>query len=49
MNLDIFRLKDKSIEGSKELLEHAILAQEIADDLQAANELFGAVAIELAS
>jgi type I restriction enzyme M protein len=48
-NLDIFWLKDKSLEGREELLDPAILAQEIADDLQAAVELFGAVASELAS
>jgi type I restriction enzyme M protein len=48
-NLDIVWLKDKSLEGSEDLLEPAILAQEIAHDLQTAVELFGAIASELAN
>lgn len=33
-NLDIFWLKDKGLEGSENLPEPAVLAQEILDDLQ---------------
>ena len=35
-NLDIFWLKDKSLEDSENLPEPAVLAQEILDDLQSA-------------
>ena len=35
-NLDIFWLKDKSLEDSEDLPEPDVLAQEIADDLQTA-------------
>ena len=44
MNLDIFWLKDKSLEDSDDLPEPDVLAQEIADDLQTALEQFRAVA-----
>lgn len=47
MNLDIFWLKDKSIEDSENLPEPDVLAQEIADDLQTALEQFSAIAAEL--
>src|SRR5262245_6755786 len=43
-NLDIFWLKDKSLEESDDLPEPDVLAQEIADDLQTALEQFQAVA-----
>ena len=44
MNLDIFWLKDKSLEESDDLPEPDVLAQEIADDLQTALEQFRTVA-----
>ena len=44
MNLDIFWLKDKSLEDSDDLPPPDVLAQEIADDLQTALEQFRAVA-----
>ncbi|TET35363.1 MAG: SAM-dependent DNA methyltransferase, partial [Planctomycetota bacterium] len=47
INLDIFWLKDKSLEDAENLPEPDILAQEIADDLQAALEQFSAIADEL--
>ena len=47
LNLDIFWLKDKSLEDSDNLPEPDVLAQEIADDLQAAVEQFSAIAAEL--
>ncbi len=47
LNLDIFWLKDKSLEDSDNLPEPDVLAQEIAEDLQAALDQFTAVAAEL--
>ena len=47
MNLDIFWLKDKSLDDSENLPEPDVLAQEIADDLQTALEQFSAIAAEL--
>ena len=47
-NLDIFWLRDKSLEDSEDLPEPGVLAQEIADDLQTALDQFGAIAEELA-
>ena len=47
MNLDIFWLKDKSLEDSEDLPEADVLAQEIADDLQTALDQFTAIAGEL--
>lgn len=44
INLDIFWLKDKSLEDSENLPEPDVLAQEIADDLQSAMELFAGIA-----
>ena len=46
-NLDIFWLKDKSLEDSEDLPDPDVLAQEIADDLQTALEQFSAIAGEL--
>jgi type I restriction enzyme M protein len=43
-NLDIFWLKDKSLEDSDDLPDPDVLAQEIADDLQTALEQFTAIA-----
>lgn len=47
LNLDIFWLKDRSLEDSENLPEPDLLAQEIADDLQTALEQFAAIAAEL--
>lgn len=47
LNLDIFWLRDKSLEDSDNLPEPDVLAQEIADDLQTALEQFAAIAAEL--
>ena len=44
LNLDIFWLKDKSLEDCDDLPD--VLAQEIADDLQAALDQFAAIAAE---
>jgi len=46
-NLDIFWLKDKSLEDSEDLPAPDVLAQEIADDLQTALEQFQAIAEKL--
>jgi len=47
LNLDIFWLRDKSLEDSENLPEPDVLAQEIADDLQTALDQFSAIAAEL--
>jgi type I restriction enzyme M protein len=47
VNLDIFWLRDQSLEDSDDLPDPEILAQEIADDLQAALEQFSAIADKL--
>ena len=47
VNLDIFWLKDKSLEDSDDLPDPDILAQEIADDLETALEQFTAIATKL--
>lgn len=47
VNLDIFWLKDKSLEDADDLPAPDILAQEIADDLLTALEQFAAIAGEL--
>ena len=46
-NLDIFWLKDDSLEDSENLPDPEVLAQEIADDLQTALEQFANIAAEL--
>jgi len=46
-NLDIFWLKNDSIEDSENLPDPEVLAQEIADDLQTALDSFSAIAAEL--
>ncbi len=46
-NLDVFWLKDKSLEDSEDLPDPDVLAQEIADDLQTALDQFSAIAGEL--
>jgi type I restriction enzyme M protein len=47
VNLDIFWLRDKSLEDSDNLPEPDELAREIADDLQTAFEQFNSIAAEL--
>jgi type I restriction enzyme M protein len=47
VNLDLFWLKDESLEDADELPPPDVLAQEIADDLQAALEQFSAIAEKL--
>ncbi|MBI1249023.1 type I restriction endonuclease subunit M [bacterium] len=47
VNLDIFWLKDESLEDSEDLPEPDVLAQEIADELQTALEQSAAIAGEL--
>lgn len=47
LNLDIFWLRDKSLEDSDDLPEPDGMAQEIADDLQTALEQFAGIAAEL--
>ena len=49
VNLDIFWLKDKSLEDSDDLPDPDILAQEIADDLETALAQFTAIAAKLKS
>jgi type I restriction enzyme M protein len=44
LNLDLFWLKDESLEDSESLPEPDVLAEEIAADLQTALELFGTIA-----
>ena len=44
VNLDIFWLKDKSLEDSEDLPDPDVLAQEIADDLQTALDQFTSIA-----
>ncbi len=46
-NLDIFWLRDKSLEDSDDLPDPDVLAQEIADDLQTAVEQFTSIAEKL--
>ncbi len=47
INLDIFWLKDESLEDSANLPAPELIAQEITDDLQAALEQFAAIAEDL--
>ncbi|HVE69837.1 MAG TPA: class I SAM-dependent DNA methyltransferase [Thermoanaerobaculia bacterium] len=47
LNLDIFWLKDESLEESANLPAPEVIAQEIVDDLQAALEQFSAIAEDL--
>ncbi|HBV95888.1 MAG: DNA methyltransferase [Peptococcaceae bacterium BICA1-7] len=47
VNLDIFWLKDKSLEDSDDLPAPEVLARQIADDLQTALEQFSIIADEL--
>ncbi|MBN1490162.1 MAG: hypothetical protein JXA69_09610 [Phycisphaerae bacterium] len=45
-NLDIFWLKDKSLEDSDDLPDPDVIVQKIADDLQAVLDQFSAIAGE---
>jgi type I restriction enzyme M protein len=47
VNLDIFWLRDRSLEDSEDLPRPAVLAEEIADDLETALEQFQAIAEKL--
>jgi len=47
VNLDIFWLRDESLEGTANLPEPDVLAAEIVDDLEAALEQFRAIAEDL--
>jgi type I restriction enzyme M protein len=47
VNLDLFWLKDESLEDAEELPAPDVLAQEIAYDLKAALEQFSAIAEKL--
>ncbi len=47
MNLDIFWLKDDSLEDSANLPEPEIIATKIAEDLEAALEQFSQIANDL--
>ena len=46
-NLDIFWLRDESLESTDSLPDPDVIAAEIADDLEAALEQFRAIAEEL--
>jgi type I restriction enzyme M protein len=48
-SLDIFRLRDESLEDSDNLPDPDVLAQEIVDDLEAALEQFREIANDLGS
>jgi type I restriction enzyme M protein len=47
VNLDIFRLKDDSLEESADLPAPEVIAREITDDLEAALEQFTTIAEDL--
>jgi type I restriction enzyme M protein len=47
VNLDIFWLRDESLEDSANLPDHDVLALEIAEELEAALEQFAAIAEDL--
>jgi type I restriction enzyme M protein len=47
LNLDIFWLKDESLEDSANLLPPEIIAEEIVEDLQAALEQFSLIESDL--
>jgi len=48
-SLDIFWLRDESLEDSENLRDPAVLAAEIVEDLQAALDQFSLIATDLAS
>jgi type I restriction enzyme M protein len=47
LNLDIFWLKDQTLEDSESLPDPDVLADEIAEDMESALELFRSVARSL--
>ena len=47
LNLDIFWLKDESLEDSANLPDPDVIAQEIVEDLEAALQQFAAIAQDL--
>ena len=47
LNLDIFWLKDESLEDSANLPDRDVIAQEIVEDLEAALSQFAAIANDL--
>ena len=47
LNLDIFWLKDKSLEDSANLPDPDVIAAEIVEDLEAALQQFAAIAVDL--
>ena len=47
LNLDIFWLKDESLEDSASLPEPDVIAAEIVEDLEAALQQFAAIATDL--
>jgi type I restriction enzyme M protein len=47
VSLDTFWLKDRSLEDAEDLPKPDVLAEEIADDLEAALEQFSAIAKKL--
>ena len=47
VNLDLFWLKDTSLEDAATLPDPDVIAAEIADDLQAALDAFAAIAVDL--
>jgi type I restriction enzyme M protein len=47
VNLDIFWLKDESMEDSANLPDPGVIAAEIAEDLQAALDQFSQIATDL--
>ncbi|MGH9198752.1 MAG: SAM-dependent DNA methyltransferase, partial [Acidimicrobiia bacterium] len=47
-SLDIFWLRDESLEDSENLPDPAVLAAEIVEDLQAALDQFSLIAADLA-
>ena len=46
-NLDLFWIKNKSLEDSDDLEAPDVIAEQIADDLEAALEQFAAMAADL--
>lgn len=47
VNLDLFWLKDESLEDAADLPNPDVIAREIADDLQRALEQFAAIAAKV--
>lgn len=48
VSLDIFWVKDESLEDSANLADPDVIAAEIAEDLRAALEQFAAIQVDLA-